>query len=138
MKAFLTKDTVAQMAALSAHTNDLTSLTADERAQLKEWLQNGMDAGLLAEYRAWAVTVLLYNEGLSENLWTQIKWMDDFKSEIGEPTHPWPKLMQYLNRRGLTPSHPLLEWPLVKAALAEKRAALVMQPPPMYEFDSLF
>lgn len=53
----------------------LSTLSADEKKMLRNYLMAGLDRGLLAEYRAWIICFSIYEAGIKESLWGQIPWM---------------------------------------------------------------
>jgi hypothetical protein len=138
LKAFSDPLLVKSIVAASQRTNQLYELSSEERQNLDQWLMAGLNLGLLAEYRAWAVTALLYDEGLHEGLWQPIDWMVNFRSAIGRASDPWSGVLGYLDQHGLNPGHSLFSWALVQNALNEKRAALVAHPPDLGFFNVLF
>ena len=48
---------------------------------LRKWLEFGLDRGLLAEYRAWVPTVLLYQQGIKAGRWAKMNWMEELLAE---------------------------------------------------------
>lgn len=106
-----------QVSELSQKTNLLTDLKPSEREMVDQWNLHGLNAGILAEYRAWAATLVIYRIARREGIiLDSVEWMDEVSREVGVAADPWPGLMTYLHQRVLPSEHVMLSWPLIQAA----------------------
>jgi hypothetical protein len=60
----------------------INSLPDQKKIELDIWMNAGLNLGLLAEYRAWALCLKIYQEGLRTKLWQPIDWMEAMSREI--------------------------------------------------------
>ncbi|MGK5081784.1 hypothetical protein WDW37_00640 [Bdellovibrionota bacterium FG-1] len=109
------------MQKLVTQFSDPHSLNANDAQFLDQWLSAGLDRGLWAEYRAWAATLAIYQDGLKEGLWQQIHWLDDILAECPAGTHFSQCLYGYLDRRSPNPTEGALTAPLLATALQNLR-----------------
>ena len=65
---------------LGAKNTALTELSKNDRELLNTWLMAGLNRGFLAEYRAWLLTYLIYDEGLKDGTFAPIDWLENLKN----------------------------------------------------------
>jgi hypothetical protein len=70
-------DIAMRLIAKAQTTTRPVDLSPVEREDFKNWIHAGMERGLLAEARAWAITLLIYEDGLRAGLWQRIDWLDE-------------------------------------------------------------
>jgi hypothetical protein len=113
-----------------------SDLSDDERRMFKDWIQAGMDRGLLAEARAWTITILVYQDGLNEGLWGRIAWLDAVMSER-RPNEPWERFsLRFLAARSAQPRESVFAHALSRNLLDEVKSELLNGLRPL-EFGSL-
>ncbi|MCM2323224.1 MAG: hypothetical protein NDJ90_08170 [Oligoflexia bacterium] len=81
VRAYNAPKDVEEFAEWAVCATEPAFLPAESRAKLDRWLEAGLGRGLFAEYRAWHVTLVLYEEGLREGLWDRIGWMEALISQ---------------------------------------------------------
>lgn len=102
-----------------------SDLSDEERRTFKNWIQAGMDRGLLAEVRAWTITILIYQDGLSEGLWGRIGWLDDVMS-TRRPDEPWERFaLRFLSARSTQPYESVFAHELARNLLEEVKSELL-------------
>lgn len=69
--------TATAFAARAKEISDPALLTREEKIEFDRWLMAALDRGFLGEYRAWVVTLAIYQEGVGAGLWQPI---DDLES----------------------------------------------------------
>lgn len=116
----------------SRSTSHFADLSDDRRAQLEHWLLAGLSRGFLGEWRAWWLTLELYEDGLSEGLWTKIDWLEEVRARCEPKSRRAAFLMRYLSPRFEDPSDGVFSNPLLRDALRSVRTRLVtgeLRPP---------
>lgn len=111
-----TAQLMVQWAQRTANPSDLS--TADHE-RIERWLEHGLDRGLLAEARAWTLTLQIYQEGLRENLWGKTPWIDEILSHRRENETLREFSLRYLTMRTYQPEESLFVWPLARNLLKE-------------------
>ncbi|HWU44626.1 MAG TPA: hypothetical protein VN132_14340 [Bdellovibrio sp.] len=87
---------------LAAQFSDPETLTSADQTRFDDFMMSALDRGVLGEYRAWAVTLLIYKEGVIRNtsdrgLWHPISWAEDWFAQQ-RPGESIPQLsMRYLD-----------------------------------------
>jgi hypothetical protein len=120
----------------AAKSSDPASLPADEHRAYKDWIEAGMDRGLLAEVRAWAITILIYEDGLREGLWQRIAWLDDVMAKR-EPSESWERFsLRFLSERSEQPREGVFVHELARNLLEEVKGELLRGERPL-EFGEL-
>lgn len=94
-------------------------LSESESQELDTWLMHGLSRGLLGEYRAWSVTWVLYQEGLQENLWATIPWLED----LGQGS-----LYANLDDNFIDPTDSIFKYELLQTQLKNLRLRLRQNP----------
>ena len=109
-------------------------LTEAERGELNRWLLFGMDRGLLAEYRAWAATFKIYQEGLAIGLWTRRPWLDKILSQKRSEEKYSEFSFRFLDARSADPTELIFSNRLIADGLKTLRQTLrdAPAPPPLY------
>ena len=71
------KETAAKIFELGKIHETLETLSPVEKKMLRDFVQAGLDRGLLAEYRAWVLCFSIYEQGKKTGLWKTIPWMEE-------------------------------------------------------------
>jgi len=106
-------------------------LPPEVREKLTRWIKAGLDRGLVAEYRAWHLTFVIYREGLNVQAWRPIAWLDEILAQQRDGESHEQFVYRYLHERFEDPTHedPLFQLPLIKSELFETRSAYLKRPP---------
>lgn len=96
-------------------------LSKDERQELEEWLKIGMDRGLWAEHRAWYLTFEIYQEGLEDELWSKISWMEEILQQKGKDESLNSFIYRYLDERSENPKKGIFAKPLIQKMILQIR-----------------
>lgn len=110
-------------------TRKLEGLSTAERARLDAWLRAGLDRGLLAEHRAWLVTMRLYQAGVKHGMWAKIGWVEALLAQRKKGESLRRFLYRFLDERFPDPREGIFAWPLVQARLKQIRSKLRRNPP---------
>lgn len=110
-------------------------LTAGDRKRLNKWLKAGLDRGLIAEYRAWTYTFIIYQEGLKDQLWEPIAWLDQILNLKKSSEDIKDFTYRYLDSRFTEPNDPndpadnIFNLPLIKNEIENIRNEYKRRPP---------
>lgn len=115
---------------LSLQLQSYDQLSKEDSDSLKRWLMFGLDRGLLAEYRAWSATLLIYEVGLIEGLWNHRGWLDQIIVQQKQSESLPYFTYHYLDERSADPTDDLFSNPLIASSLKELRAQLRRSPLP--------
>lgn len=66
-----------RMILLIEKLKDLKDIPPDQLLELKQWILAGLNTHLFAEWRAKYFCFLVYHQGIKENLWGTIPWVED-------------------------------------------------------------
>ncbi len=108
---------VKSLAELAHQVSDPTQLSSEQQMQLDGWLRSGLDRGLWAEYRAWVLSFILYREGLKENLWGKIPWIENVLSRQQAKENLSHLVYRYLDPRFQNPQAGMFSLPLIQTEL---------------------
>jgi|GEM_PF-2567673 len=113
------------------YTN-FSQLPPADQASLEAWLTFGMDRGLLAEYRAWSATFQIYEEGLSDHLWSKREWLEKILADkkSGESLEGFT--YRYLDAHSADPVDGIFARPLIESALQSLRQKFEIKSPSLY------
>jgi hypothetical protein len=139
VQGYANTDLVKHFVDLSQQTQSCDQLSSSDHASLNQWLMFGLDRGLLAEYRAWSATFLIYQQGLQEGLWNNRPWLDQILTEL-KPGESLPYFTyRYLDPRSTDPTDGIFSNPLIASGLAELRQELrsSLAPPPLDDLASI-
>ena len=103
------------------------ALSAADHAAMNRWVRSGLDRGLVAEYRAWVLTLALYTEGKRDGLWPSVGWVDEILAQRAHHETIGAFTLRYLNGRFSSPADGIFQHPLLQACVAEQRAALSVE-----------
>jgi hypothetical protein len=103
-------------------------------AQFLTWIRATLDLGLWGEYRAWYYTLLIYDEGLSEGLWSSIPWID---SAFGKGRDAL-SVYQSLDVGFVDPEDGFFSNEPVRKMLKQVRTEARRSPPPLGYLSRLF
>lgn len=106
----------------------LKSLDAVTRKKLDQWLIAGLNRGLLGEYRAWLVTLLIYNEGLQDGTFSEMKWLEEIKKSQPVGVSLSVHLFRYLSPSWIDPTEGWFAYEYIQQALLELRQKLLDDP----------
>ncbi len=108
------------------------SPTANELTFVSAWIFEGLNKGLLAEYRAWVATDLIYQAGLEEGLWNRISWIDDFVN-ARDPQQRQIQILQKLLELKQDPdfTKTIFQWPLLQTQYQKLIEALRARSAPL-------
>lgn len=137
IEKFFNKEAKSKVDSVSQTQVDPLKLSLADKKVLIDWLDAGLNMGLLAEYRAWGVGLLLYLE--NRDWWGEFPIAEKMIKHIGLPKNPWPELIYVLNYFSLPTSNiMIIENELAIRALPLRVEGLVRNPPTFGEFDYLF
>lgn len=119
------QELVAHFLKLSVNYKNYADLPDEERKQLRQWIMAGMDRGLLAEYRDWCATFIIYHEGKEEGLWNQREWAENvLKMWDKNPMTLNLTVFNFLDARSKNPTDGLFANALLRSALIAVREEL--------------
>jgi hypothetical protein len=124
---------VQRFVQLSQQTPSCDQLSQADHDSLNQWLMFGLDRGLLAEYRAWSATFLIYQQGLKEGLWNDRPWLDQIIVNLKPSEDLAYFTYQYLDPRSVDPTDGIFSNSLISSGLTELRQQLrsSISPPPL-------
>ncbi len=128
---------VKEIAQQAGKTSSPENLADPFRAQLDGWLLAGLDRGFLAEYRAWTITFEIYQDGLREELWQPIPWLDKILVNQGRQDLR-AFSFHYLNPHFTDPQEGIFSLSLVKKELKNVRARLGNKIPDLANLGSIY
>lgn len=128
LKSYNQPELVNRLVAWSNSGVRYSNLAASDKAQIHSWLLAGLQRGFLAEYRAWLLTYLVYQEGIADGSFQPIPWLEQISSS--KPTNLSIELhiLHYLSPSWKDPTTEIFGHTLVQEALAEVRAELLKNP----------
>ncbi len=117
----------------------------EDAEQIDLFLDAGLNCGLLAEYRAWLLTLMLYQEGLNKSLWERDIRLEFFLKTL-DTSKPFPQqVLHGLNLRFFLPKDGVFsfEYPKKRTQMLINGYLNTQSPPPLpktlnYLFDSFF
>lgn len=116
---FSSAEAALLMAEWAARTDDPAKLPAKVREPLKNWLQAGLDRGLLSEVRAWAVTFALYTNAKRSGTLQAVDWLENMIQHRRQG-ETWDSFaLRYLHARSRPPTEGLFVHPLARRLLDE-------------------
>ncbi len=116
---FSDPETAQLMVAWAQRTASPSDLPEQDRMRIERWMEHGLDRGLLAEARAWTITLQIYQEGLRENIWQKTPWLSEIlKEKRSDETLPNFSL-RYLAARTYQPRESIFTWDLSRNILGE-------------------
>jgi hypothetical protein len=132
---FADPDTLDEVIRINKNKTDIAQLNPQEHKFLMTWLGEGLNKGILAEYRAWALTDLIYRQGLSEGLWKPIAWIDRIFLGCANNNERRLRILQELLAQKIDPDFTELgamDWPMNRQlykVLMEHLGVLKTAPP---------
>ncbi len=128
MRTFGDPDLRSQVERIAKASTSYDDLSSADRAILEEWILAGLDRGYLAEARAWAATLSLYEKLKDEDLQNPIVWLEAIRKQrlglAGNSETNFQLFLRYLDQRFTDPREGIFSTPLLQAAVAETRARL--------------
>ncbi|MCM2279533.1 MAG: hypothetical protein NDJ89_15765 [Oligoflexia bacterium] len=122
VRAYNAQKDVEDFAEWAVCATEPAFLPAETRAKLDRWLEAGLGRGLFAEYRAWHVTLVLYEEGLREGLWDRIGWMETLLSQRPAQQELGRFIYVQLDTRFTDPADGIFSHELIQNGLKAVRA----------------
>lgn len=105
-----------------------SDLSKQDQNEIRTWLLAGLQRGFLAEYRAWLLTYLIYEEGRIDGTFEPIAWLEDIKSTKPANRSIALHILSYLNPGWKDPTTEIFGHLLVQEALAEVRLEIMRNP----------
>ncbi len=112
---------IKEFAEWSQKTSNEKDLPAETQARLQKWLQSGFDRGLWAEYRAWFITLKLYQAGLQDGLWNSIPWVEEMLNDRAANETFGEALYRRLDQKFTSPQRGIFLSPLMQNAVRNFR-----------------
>ena len=134
---FGNQNLVKQIAQAAQDKSTLEEFSESLRAQMDDWLIAGLDRGFLAEYRAWTLTFEIYQDGLKEELWQPISWLDKILQDQGEQDLK-SLTFQTLDPKFTDPTDGIFSLPLVSQELINVRAQLRIKIPDLANLETIY
>lgn len=106
----------------------LSELSPFVRTQLDQWLLAGLNRGFLSEYRAWLTTLLIYEEGLADQSFTEDDWLENIKRIRPDNVSMQDHLFRFLSPSWSDPREGIFSFPFIQEALTELRQKLDANP----------
>lgn len=103
-------------------------LSIEESALLEKWLSAGLDLGFTAEYRAWLLTYLVYEEGIEDATINQSDWLEEIRQKRPANIPLNTYIYRTLSPSWRDPSERLFSSPVVKEALTTLRKEFYNDP----------
>lgn len=103
----------------------------ESNPDLDRWLKAGLDRGLLAEYRAWVVSLAAYQEARTSHAWASIAWVDELLAQQKPMENLETFIFRYLDERFTDPTEGIFSLPSVQKRLKEMRAEFRRKTPPL-------
>jgi hypothetical protein len=104
---------------LWAQRPSLSDLPPEVREDLDLWLISGLHRGLWAEYRAWYITFILYQEGVQEGLWKAIPRFETVLAGRPPAVNFALYLYDHLVERAKMPNTGVYSSPIVREAIQQ-------------------
>lgn len=118
---------VAEFFGWSKKTESIDDLPTDVQNRLVQWIQSGLDRGLLFEYRAWHEAILIYNEMREYNEIPESPFIEYGKSKLDPNKSFQAGLFEFLDRNSNDPKEQIFNVPLIQNALKHVRSKLRQQ-----------
>jgi hypothetical protein len=115
-------EAVAQFNSWAKVQKDFAGLSDSQKTTMTAWIEAGLSRGLWAEYRAWVPSLMIYREGLNEQLWKPIDWLEQVLPSSSAPQTLDRSLYLYLDHGSPDPTDGLFAMPLFQSALGEIRS----------------
>ncbi len=106
----------------------LSELDMRQRQYLDNWLMAGLNRGFLAEYRAWLLTYVIYNEGLKDSTFKNITWLDQLVATKPIAENINSHILKQLSKSWSNPTAGVFSYPFVQSALLELRKKIETNP----------
>lgn len=107
--------------------SDAAFLPISVKKNLDTWLMAGLNRGLLAEARAWSVTLNLYREGVKANLWQPISWLEEMGSDQRAGESTYMAVLHKLSPAFPDPNKDIFSTPLIQSELKRIRQQLLAE-----------
>ena len=122
--------------ALDLQKHSLEELTETERRSLREYLEAGLNRGLIAELRAWTLCFSAYEAGRQTGLWGSIPWVEEVISRRRPGESIAELTMRYLDPRFPDPEESgLFSLKIVREQQASLRSELRANPGSSISYD---
>jgi hypothetical protein len=125
---------------LAQSTSDPSHLAPADQTRFDVWMNAALDRGFFGEYRAWAVTLILYRAGLRAGVWNHVEWLDRW---LGDSSNIPQTAFQTLDGRFTNPdpqdsSSEEFQSDLFQNELKKVRDQARQHLPPLYELSVFF
>lgn len=108
-----------KLVAYAQQTDDPMQIPVNDLNEIKDWMEFGMDRNVLAEFRAWAVTYVIYNQETKNNNWKKIDWIEqDLKQKKPDQGY-LDYSFQLTTGNVYQESFGVFEWPLAQNILQQ-------------------
>lgn len=110
-----------QIAEVSLRTSDPKQIPEDLRPVFETWIKTRLDLSLWAEFRAWAATYRIYDDGIRERLWGPVGFMEEVRGlkPASEDFHHF--LYRFIDDKTTVVHEGLFEHKLVQNVIAQIR-----------------
>lgn len=125
LSVFNDANTLKKIEKISKEQNKISD---EEAVLLEKWLSAGLDLGFLAEYRAWLLTYLIYEEAVEEGTIRSNDWLEEIRQKRPANIPLNTYIYRTLSPSWRDPSERLFSSPVVKEALTTLRKKLYNDP----------
>lgn len=103
-------------------------MAVSEQQRLEKWLIAGLNRGFLAEYRAWLLTAVIYEEGLQQGVFAPSPWLEELKNSKPAKTSMQTHVLRYLSPSWVDPTEGIFSYSFIQEALHKLRQQLDANP----------
>jgi len=119
---------IKELSAYGKANGTLSNLPLQDRKRLDNWLLAGLNRGFLAEYRAWLLTLVIYEEGLRDGTFSPSPWLEQLKNSKSKNDNMRTHILRYLSPSWTDPTEEIFEHPFIQEALRNLRRKLNADP----------
>ncbi len=119
---------IKYFADLGKKNTQLVDVSKSDRKNLDTWLTAGLNRGFLAEYRAWLLTFLIYEEGLKDGTFLPIDWLENLKKNRPAGLDIRIYILQSLSPDWVDPTEGIFSNQFIRDALTQLRQKIYNNP----------
>jgi len=128
LSIFNDKKLIEEIQKITQKKKTLSELSENQLISLEKWLTAGLNLGFLAEYRAWLLTYLIYEEGLADGSLQADEWLENLRRNRPQDVPLNVYIFRSLSPSWIDPTEGFFSSPIVKEALTTLRKKLYNDP----------